>query len=150
MDKSCYGLIHFDYSDGNYHIDMDTGVITVFDFDNCMNCWYMFDLANLWLHNEGWTRQENDTGKRFELMQQCFDLQLQGYKTETDISNELLEKLPLFIDMVLIENIVDEFECAIREGEELDYEDIEDAAECLINDINYAGIGQQSEERFSD
>ena len=150
MDKSCYGLVHFDYSDGNYHIDMDTGVITVFDFDNCMNCWYMFDLANLWLHNEGWTRQENDTDKRFELMQQCFDLQLQGYKTETDISNELLEKLPLFIDMVLIENIVDEFECAIREGEELDYEDIEDAAECLINDINYAGIGQQSEERFSD
>ena len=140
-DKGCYGLVHFDYSDGNYHIDMDTGAITVFDFDNCMNCWYMFDLANLWLHNEGWTRQENDPAKRFELMQQCFDLQLKGYKTETDLSKEMLEKLPLFIDMVLIENIVDEFECAAREGEELDYEDIEDAAECLINDIQFAGIG---------
>ena len=55
-DKGCYGLVHFDYSDGNWHIDMDTGAITVFDFDNCMNCWYMFDLANLWIHNEGWTR----------------------------------------------------------------------------------------------
>ena len=141
MDKSCYGLVHFDYSDGNYHIDMDTGAITVFDFDNCMNCWYMFDLANLWIHNEGWTRHENDPDKRLELMQQCFDLQLQGYKTETDLSEEMLEKLPLFIDMVLIENIVDEFECAAREGEELDYEDIEDAAECLINDIPFAGIG---------
>lgn len=140
-DKGCYGLVHFDYSDGNYHIDMDTGAITVFDFDNCMNCWYMLDLANLWIHNEGWTRQENDPAKRFELMQQCFDLQLKGYKTETDLSEEMLEKLPLFIDMVLIENIVDEFECAAREGEELDYEDIEDAAECLINDIPFAGIG---------
>ncbi len=140
-DKGCYGLVHFDYSDGNYHVDMDTGAITVFDFDNCMNCWYMFDLANLWLHNEGWTRQESDPGKRFALMQQCFDLQLQGYKTETDLSDEMLEKLPLFIDMVLIENIVDEFECAIREGEELDYEDIEDAAECLVNDIPFAEIG---------
>ena len=140
-DKGCYGLVHFDYSDGNYHIDMDTGAITVFDFDNCMNCWYMFDLANLWLHNEGWTRQENDPAKRFELMQQCFDLQLQGYKTETDLTEEMLEKLPFFIDMVLIENIVDEFECAAREGEELDYEDIEDVAECLINDIPFAGIG---------
>ena len=140
-DKGCYGLVHFDYSDGNYHIDMDTGAITVFDFDNCMNCWYMFDLANLWLHNEGWTRQESDPGKRFALMQQCFDLQLQGYKTETDLTEEMLEKLPFFIDMVLIENIVDEFECAAREGEELDYEDIEDAAECLINDIPFAGIG---------
>jgi len=138
-DKGCYGLVHFDYSDGNYHIDMDTGAITVFDFDNCMNCWYMFDLANLWLHNEGWTRQEPDPGKRFVMMQQCFELQLKGYKTETDLSEEMLEKLPLFIDMVLIENIVDEFECAIREGEELDYDDIEDAAECLINDIPYAG-----------
>ena len=141
-DKDCYGLIHFDFSDGNYHIDMNTGAITVFDFDNCMNCWYMFDLANLWLHNDGWTRHENDPAKRFELMQQCFDLQLNGYKTETDLPDEMLEKLPLFIDMVLIENIVDEFECAIREGEESDYEDIEDAAECLIHDIPFSGVGR--------
>ena len=140
-NKDIYGLVHFDYSDGNYHVDMNTGEITVFDFDNCMNCWYMFDLANLWLHNEGWTRQEADPGKKFELMQQCFEYQLQGYKTETDIPEEMLEKLPLFIDMVLIENIVDEFECAIREGEELDYEDIEDAAENLIESIPYAGFG---------
>ena len=140
-DAQSYGMVHFDFSDGNYHIDMDTGAITVFDFDNCMNCWYMFDLANLWIHNEGWTRQEPNPGKRFELMQQCFDLQLQGYKTETEVPDELLGKLPLFIDMVLIENIVDEFECAAREGEELDYEDIEDAAESLIHEIPYAGLG---------
>ncbi len=141
-DAQSYGLVHFDFSDGNYHIDMDTGAITVFDFDNCLYCWYMFDLANLWLHNEGWTRQEPDPGKRLKLMQQCFDLQLQGYKTETKLPDELLEKLPLFIDMVLIENIVDDFECAAREGEELDYEDIEDAADCLIHEIPYAGIGK--------
>ena len=141
-NKSCYGLVHFDFSDGNYHIDMDTGAITVFDFDNCMNCWYMFDLTNLWIHNEGWTRQEADPKKRFALMQQCFDLQLQGYKSETDLPEEMLGKLPLFIDMVLIENIVDEFECAAREGEELDYEDIEDAAESLIHEIPYAGLGE--------
>ena len=140
-DKDSYGMVHFDYSDGNYHVNMDTGAITVFDFDNCMNCWYMFDLANLWLHNEGWTWQEADPGKKFELMQQCFEYQLQGYKTETEVPEEMLEKLPLFIDMVLIENIVDEFECAIREGEELDYEDIEDAAENLIESIPYAGFG---------
>ena len=140
-NKDIYGLVHFDYSDGNYHVDMNTGEITVFDFDNCMNCWYMFDLANLWIHNEGWTWQEADPGKRFALMQQCFDCQLQGYKSETEVPEEMLEKLPLFIDMVLIENIVDEFECAIREGEELDYEDIEDVAQNLIEAIPYAGFG---------
>ena len=141
-DAQSYGLVHFDFSDGNYHIDMTTGNITVFDFDNCLYCWYMFDLANLWLHNEGWCRHELDQSKRFALMQQCFDLQLQGYKSQTSISDELLNQLPLFIDMVLIENIVDEFECAAREGEELDYEDIEDAAECLTHKISFAGIGQ--------
>ena len=143
-DKDCYGLVHFDFSDGNYHIDMDTGAITVFDFDNCMNCWYMFDLANLWIHNEGWTRQETDPGRRFALMQQCFGLQLQGYQTETDLPDGMLEKLPMFIDMVLIENIVDELECCAREGEAPDREDIEDAAECLIHDIPYAGFGEVS------
>ena len=132
-DEGCYGLVHFDFSDGNYHIDMDTGAITVFDFDNCMNCWYMFDLANLWIHNEGWTRRETDPGKRLALMRQCFDIQLQGYKTETDLPEDMLEKLPLFIDMVLIENIVDELECCAREGEDVDWEDIGDAAERLIH-----------------
>ena len=129
QDKERYGLVHFDFSDGNWHIDMETGAVTVFDFDNCMYCWYLFDLANLWIHNEGWTRRETDPGKRFALMQQCFELQLQGYRTETGLPEELLEKLPLFIDMVLIENIVDELECCAREGEEPDWEDIEDAAE---------------------
>ena len=142
QDKSSYGMVHFDFSDGNYHIDMETGAITVFDFDNCMNCWYLFDLANLWIHNEGWTRQETDPRKRFDMMQQCFDLQLQGYRTETDVPEEMLDKLPLFIDMVLIENIVDELECCAREEEDLDWEDIEDAAECLIHGIPWAGIGQ--------
>ena len=141
-DKNCYGLVHFDFSDGNYNIDMDTGEITVFDFDNCMNCWYMFDLANLWIHNEGWTRQESDPGKRFALMQQIFEIQLQGYKSETDPTDEMLEKLPVFIDMVLIENIVDEFECCKREGEKLDFEDIKDAARCLFESIPYAGFEQ--------
>ena len=128
-----YGLVHFDYSDGNYHIDMTNGNITVFDFDNCMYCWFMFDLANLYLHGEGWFRYESDPAKQAAGMQNYFNTILKGYKSETSISDDLLNQLPLFIDMVLIENIIDEFECAAREGEELDYEDIEAAANHLIN-----------------
>ncbi len=143
MDGEAYGLVHFDFSDGNYHIDMSTGDITAFDFDNCMNCWYMFDLANLWTHGEGWFRFEQDPAKRMEYMKGYFAKVLEGYGSETDVAQNLLEQLPLFIDMVLIENIVDECECALREGEEVDYEDIEDAAECLIEDIPYAGIGEE-------
>lgn len=51
-----------------------------------------------------------------------------------------LADLPLFIDMVLIENIIDECKCCKRAGEELDYEDIENAAECLIKSIPFAGF----------
>lgn len=87
-------------------------------------------------------KTETDPDKRIALLQQCFDLQLQGYRSETDIPEDMLKKLPLFIDMVLIENIVDEFECCEREGEELDYEDIENAAQCLIKLIPYTGFGQ--------
>lgn len=143
MDAESYGVVHFDFSDGNYHIDMSNGDITAFDFDNCMNCWYMFDLANLWTHGVGWCQFEQDPVKRMAYMKDYFEKILEGYRSETDIAEALLEKLPLFIDMVLIENIVDECECALREGEEVDYEDIEDAAECLIENILYAGVGEE-------
>ncbi len=133
-DTESFGLVHFDYSDGNYHIDMKTGDITVFDFDNCMYCWYMFDLANLWTHGEGWCRYEPDVAKREAFMKHYFDTILEGYRSETSVAQSLVEQLPLFIDMVLIENIVDEFECCAREGEELDYEDIEYAANWLIKE----------------
>lgn len=139
-DQENFGLVHFDYSDGNYHIDMENSSITVFDFDNCINCWYMFDLANLWTHGEGWFRWERDAGKRAEGMHAYFRAVLEGYRSETEISDEMLEKLPLFIDMVLIENIVDEFECCAREGEAVDFEDIENAARCLTENIPYAGL----------
>lgn len=142
VEKEDFGLVHFDFSDGNYHIDMNTGNITVFDFDNCMYCWYMYDLANLWTHGVGWCQFEEDGEKRMEFMAHYFDVILQGYRSETEVSKELLERLPLFIDMVIIENVIDEFECCAREGEELDYEDIEDAAECLIESIPYAGVGE--------
>lgn len=139
-DSEAYGLIHFDFSDGNYHVDMETGTITVFDFDNCMYCWYMFDLANLWIHGWGWCMSEPDTTQRKEIMANYFDTILKGYHSETNVSEELLKKLPLFINMVLIENIVDEFECSKRDNVEIEYEDIEDAAEYLINEIPYAGF----------
>lgn len=142
VDADCYGLLHFDFSDGNYHIDMNAGAITVFDFDNCLYGWYLFDLANLWTHGVGWCQFERDADKRMAFMNHYFDTILQGYRSETDVSDELLEQLPLFIDMVLIENVVDAFECSLREGEEVDEEDLEDAARCLIQGIPYAGIGE--------
>ena len=141
VNREVFGMVHFDYCDGNYHVDMSTGDITVFDFDNCINCWYMFDLAHTWTHGIGWCQFEPDPKRRIGFMEHYLNTVLDGYRSETDVSEDMLDKLQLFIDMTLIENIVDEFECAAREGEELDEEDIRQAAFCLINDIPLLGIG---------
>ena len=140
-DAENYGLVHFDFSDINFHVDLETGQITVFDFDNCLYCWYMFDLAHLWVQGVGWSYHERDPRKRLDYMKHYFDTVLDGYRSETDISEAWLEKLQLFIDMVLIENVADEFECCAREGEEPDDEWFLNAVECLVHDIPFAGIG---------
>lgn len=142
-DPENYGLVHFDFSDGNYHVDPETGDITVFDFDNCVYCWYMFDLAHLWTHGVGWYRHERDAKKRMACMDHYFRTVLEGYRSETDIPDETLGKLPQFIDMTIIEFVADEFECCAREGEEPDMEDIGNAAYCLIHDIPYGGFGEE-------
>ena len=119
---------------------MNTGDITAFAFDNCIYCWYMFDLAHLWTHGVGWYRHEADPAKRKECMDRYFETILEGYRSETDVPEDLLKQLPLFIDMTIIEYIIDAFECSAREGEEPDEEDIGFEAECLIRDIPYAGF----------
>ncbi len=142
-DPENYGLVHFDFSDGNYHVDLETGDITAFDFDNCIYCWYMFDLAHLWTHGVGWYRQIHSAKQRMACMDQYFGKILEGYRSETDVSEAMLEKLPLFIDMTIIEFVTDEFECCAREGGEPDPEDIGIAVYCLVNDIPYGGFGEE-------
>lgn len=107
----CYGIVHFDYSDGNYHIDYDTGAITVFDFDNCCTCWYLYDLANLWLHGTGWVQWETGVHNRRAFMEQYFATVMAGYCSETDPPPDMLRQLPLMMQAVLMENILDEFSC---------------------------------------
>ena len=142
-DPENYGLVHFDFSDGNYHVDLETGDITAFDFDNCIYCWYMFDLAHLWTHGVGWYRHIHDAGQRMACMDQYFGKILEGYRSETDVPEAMLEKLPLFIDMTIIEFVIDEFECCVREDGEPDEEDIGNAVRCLVNDIPYGGFGEE-------
>ncbi len=140
-DEDTYGLVHFDFSDGNYMIDYQTGDITVFDFDNCRYGPYLFDLANLWTHGVGWTQFEKDADKRRAYMDAYFAEVLAGYRSETDISDETLAHLPLLIDAVLMENIIDEFEVQKAAGEPLacDEEQAYDV-HCLTRGIPYHGF----------
>ncbi|MCM3272766.1 phosphotransferase enzyme family protein [Paenibacillus elgii] len=136
-----FGMIHFDYNDGNYMIDFETGQITVYDFDNSCFGWYMFDLASLWTNGMGWIAAEPDASKRKKFMDDYFKTALEGYRSETMIENSMLEKLPLFIQVNLMEGIVDAFEVMRNNGEEPECdEELSYRIKCLEDDIPYMGF----------
>jgi Ser/Thr protein kinase RdoA (MazF antagonist) len=140
-NRASFGMVHFDYSDGNYMIDFATGQITVFDFDNSCFCWYMYDLANVWTHGVGWIQFEGDAGKRKSFMEDYFETVLTGYRSETEIDDSMLEKLTLFIKVVIMENIIDAFEVARNNGEEPDCdEELSYLIKCMEEDIPYKGF----------
>lgn len=140
-NRESFGMIHFDYSDGNYMIDLDNGQITVFDFDNSCFCWYMYDLANLWTHGVGWIQFEQDAGKRKKFMDDYFETVLAGYRSETEIENSMLDKLSLFIKVTLMENIVDAFEVMRNIGEEPECdEELSYRIKCMEDNIPYMGF----------
>ncbi|KAA8746562.1 phosphotransferase [Paenibacillus sp. UASWS1643] len=140
-NQETFGMIHFDYNDGNYSIDFDTGQITVYDFDNSCFGWYMYDLADLWTHGVGWVQFEPDVDKRKQFMDDYFQTALAGYTSETKIEDSMLEKLPLFIQVTLLENILGQFEEMQRAGEEPEVdEELLYLIKCLEEDIPYKGF----------
>jgi Ser/Thr protein kinase RdoA (MazF antagonist) len=143
LDRSreSFGMIHFDYNDGNYLIDFDSGLITVYDFDNACFGWYMFDLASIWRSGVGWIQFEQDADKRKKFMDDYFKTALEGYRSETRIENSMLDKLPLFIQVTLMENIVDAFEVMRNNGEEPECDEmLSYLIKCLEDDIPYVGF----------
>lgn len=136
-----YGLVHFDFNDGNYAIDFATGAITVYDFDNACSCWYTYDLADLWTNGTGWIAAEPDAGKRKAFMEDYFNTALAGYRSETAIDKALLAQLPLFLQVTLMENILDAF-AAMRDcGEEPEVdEELAYLIKCMEEDIPYRGF----------
>nr|WP_213532496.1 phosphotransferase [Paenibacillus sp. J45TS6] len=142
--QETFGMNHFDYNDGNYSIDFDTGQITVYDFENSCYCWYMFDLAGLWMSGVGWIQFEPDVGKRKKFMDDYFETVLAGYRSETKIEDSMLDKLPLFIQVNIMENIVDTFEVMHHTGEEPTCdEELSYLIKCLEDDIPYKGFFHQ-------
>ncbi|GAB2565168.1 Ser/Thr protein kinase RdoA (MazF antagonist) [Gracilibacillus alcaliphilus] len=143
LDRSSesFGMIHFDYNDGNYMIDFDTGQITVYDFDNSCFGWYLYDLADLWRSGTGWIAGEPDASKRKKFMDDYFKTALEGYQSEAKIEDSMLEKLPLFIQVTLMENIVDEFEYVRNHDEELECdEELSYLIKCIEDNIPYMGF----------
>jgi len=101
----------------------------------------MYELASLWTHGVGWIQFERDTEKRKAFMDEYFEVILSGYRSETAIEDNLLKQLQLFIKLTILENIVDAFEVALNEGEELEDDgELAYLFKCLEEDIPYRGF----------
>lgn len=136
-----YGMVHFDYSDGNYNVDYNTGDINVFDFDNCRTCWYMFDIANLWSHGLGWIAWNDNPDERQEYMDNYMKIVIAGYRTECEIDDAELENLELMVNAVLMENIVDDFEVIKANDQELFFDEEQSYnVKCLVEGVSWFGF----------
>jgi Ser/Thr protein kinase RdoA (MazF antagonist) len=136
-----YGMTHFDYNDSNYSINFDTGKITVYDFDNSCFAWYAYDLAFNWMFGVGVALNEKDITKRRERMEEYFNTVLEGYKSETEFADWLLDKFPFFINTVMAVHIIEAFEYIRSNGEEPEYDfELSYLVKCIEDDIPYMGF----------
>ena len=142
LDKSIdhYGVVHFDFSDGNYMIDYSNGDINVYDFENCCRCWYLYDLANLWIHGVGWIQFEPDVDKRRAFMDWYFAEVLRGYRSENAVSEDMLSHMQDMIRLVLVENVLDELENMDEEDAKEEDEEILYRLKCIAEEIPYWGF----------
>ena len=137
-DVDSYGLIHFDFNDGNFTVDYDNGDITVFDFDDCCYFWFMFELASAWESGIGWV-MFRPLAERKDFMDRYMEQVMEGYTRENTLSSEWLDRLPLFLRLVQMQELVyyaqylDEPDEEIQAG--LRYK-----IRCIEEDIPYLGF----------
>jgi Ser/Thr protein kinase RdoA (MazF antagonist) len=93
----CYGLLHGDIHQGNFHVH--EGRITVFDFDDTEYNWYVHDIAiplYYALSSRTPKRYEDDRDAYAADFFRCF---LQGYRSERELADEWLDRVGLFLEL---------------------------------------------------
>jgi Ser/Thr protein kinase RdoA (MazF antagonist) len=136
-----YGLIHADFSDGNFCVDFANGDITAFDFDDAAYCWFMYDLADAWRSGTGWTAAEEDPGKRREFMDRYFDTLLSGYTKEHSLPDVWLDRLPLFLKLIEMEAVLSEFRDIAIDGPDEEYDgSLAYQLQCIEDDVPFLGF----------
>lgn len=92
IDRSQYGIIHNDLHPYNFLYDGEK--ITMIDFEDCVQMWFVSDLAiSLFLM----TVWPPDSDSREEFALKIFPTFLAGYKSEKDLPDEWLKTIPTFL-----------------------------------------------------
>jgi Ser/Thr protein kinase RdoA (MazF antagonist) len=137
-DVDSYGLIHFDFNDGNFTVDYDNGNITVFDFDDCCYFWFMYDLACAWESGIGWA-MNRPLNERISFMDHYMEHVMEGYSCENTISAEWLKHLPLFLRLIQMQELM-HYSQYLDTPDEKIHAGLRYKIRCIEEDIPYLGF----------
>ena len=91
-DPESYGLIHQDTHAG-YFFDDDAGNITLFDFDDCVYSWFVYDLAMVVFYAITNREDADEFGQHF------WGLFWTGYCQENQLDPVWLQEIPTFLKL---------------------------------------------------
>ena len=138
QDVDSHGLIHFDFNDGNFTVDYDNGNITVFDFDDCCYFWFMYELACAWEGGIGRV-MFRPLAERRAFMDRYMEQVMEGYTRENSLSDEWLERLPLFLHLIQMQELMHYAQCLDDPDEEIQA-GLRYKIRCIEEDIPYLGF----------
>jgi len=137
-DVDSYGLIHNDFNDGNFTVDYDNGDITVFDFDDSCYFWFMYDIACAWEGGVGRT-MFRPLAERKDFMDRYMEYVMTGYCRENPVSDEWLTRLPLFLRLIQMQELMHYAQYLDEPDDELQA-GLRYKIHCIENDITYLGF----------
>jgi len=89
-----YGLIHQDAHGGNFFVQ--DGKITIFDFDDCLYGWFVYDLAMAWMYV---LPLDCRTPEQIEFARRSLGELLEGYAQEYNLAPHWLREMPVFLKL---------------------------------------------------
>lgn len=137
-DVDGYGLIHNDFNDGNFTVDYDNGDITVFDFDDSCYFWFMYDLACAWEGGIGRV-MFRPLKERRDFMDHYMEQVMDGYSQENSITEQWLERLPLFLRLIQLQELT-HYARYLDEPDETLQSELRYKIRCIEEDIPYLGF----------
>ena len=137
-DRDSYGLIHGDFNDGNFTVDYANGDMTVFDFDDSCYFWFMYELASAW---EGGIGRVMFRGleERKSFMDRYMDQVMEGYASENQLSAEWMARLPMFVQLIQVEELL-HFVQYIDDPDEEMQAQLRYKIKCIEDDLPYMGF----------
>jgi Ser/Thr protein kinase RdoA (MazF antagonist) len=137
-EKDSFGLIHGDFNDGNFTVDYTNGDITVFDFDDSCYFWFIYEIASAWEGGIGRTMFRG-LSERKSFMEHYMEQVMEGYSRKNSLPDEWLERLPLFIKLIQVEEFLHYAQYLDEPDDELQGE-LNYKIKCIENDIPYMGF----------